>query len=43
VAEEAVPLEEPRERQEDNNTSNLSDKESLEKEPELTGEIWGPI
>jgi len=28
---------------EDNNISNLSDEESSDKEPELTGNIWGPI
>jgi len=43
VAEEAALLEDPQEEQEDNNISNLSDEESLDKEPELTGDIWGPI
>jgi len=33
----------PQEGREDNNISNLSDEESSDKEPELTGDIWGPI
>ena len=43
VAEEAALPEDPQEGQEDNNMSNLSDKESSSKEPELSGDIWGPI
>jgi len=43
VAEEAALPEDPQEGQEDNNTSNLSDEESSDKEPELTGDILGPI
>ena len=30
-------------RREDNNVSNLSDEESSDKKPELTGDIWEPI
>jgi len=43
VAEEAALPEDPQEGQKDNNTSNLSDEESSDEEPELTGDIWGPI
>ena len=43
VAEEAALPEDPQEGQEDNNMSNLSDEESSDEEPELTGNIWGPI
>jgi len=38
----SYPTEDPQGR-EDNNISNLSDEESSGKEPELTGNIWGPI
>jgi hypothetical protein len=43
VAEEAALPEDPQEGQEDNNISNLSDEEPSDKEPGLTGDIWGPI
>jgi len=40
VAEEAALPDDPQERQEENNMSNLSDEESSDKEPELSGDIW---
>ena len=43
MAEGATLPEDPQEGQEDNNISDLSDEESSDKDPELTGDIWGPI
>jgi hypothetical protein len=42
VIEEAILLKDSQEGQEDNDMSNLSDKESSDEEPELIGDIWGP-
>jgi len=41
VAEEAALPEDPQEGQEDNNTSNLSDEESSDEEPELLATFGG--
>ena len=43
VAGEATLPDDPQEGREDNNISNLSDEGSSDKEPEFTGDIWGPI
>ena len=43
VAGKATLPEDPQEGREDNNISNLSGEGSSDKEPELIGDIWGPI